>query len=678
MIARIGQAVPASASMRRPGQADLEAALHAARIVIERCAPCVDQGRFPAKGIVGQPIDIEADVYADGHEQLTVELLMWMPSAEECVRTRMQALGNDRWHATFVAGTCGMHRYAIEASIDHWGSLMSALARKHEAGVPLKLELREGIERIAALTEREDIELQSRVAARALVGRLRDGGLDQAVALLLEETTGELMRRVQDREFAVRLAPALALDIERRSAGFASWYELFPRSQASVDEAPRHGTFDDVIARLPQIKAMGFDVLYMPPVHPIGRIHRKGRNNHPRAEPGEPGSPYAIGSAEGGHDAVHPQLGGIEGFRRLRAAAASYGIELALDFAIQCSPDHPWLREHPEWFAWGPDGEMRYAENPPKRYEDIVNVDFYCGSGRAGLWLALRDVVERWIAEGVRTFRVDNPHTKPLPFWTWLIADVRRRHPDTIFLSEAFTRPVMMYRLAKIGFSQSYTYFTWRNSKRELTEYLTELTTQAPRDFFRPHFFVNTPDINPFFLHDAGRPGFLIRAALASTLSGLWGLYSGFELCEAAALPGREEYLDAEKYELRPRRWNAEGNIIAEITRLNHLRREHAALQTHLNLRFHHADNDQVLVYSKRVPDSAGMILVAVSLDPHQPQETWFDVPLADAGAGEGCTFDVDELMSGAKFVWRNRRQHWRFVPHERPFAIWCLRPQEA
>ncbi|MDP9140300.1 MAG: alpha-1,4-glucan--maltose-1-phosphate maltosyltransferase [Pseudomonadota bacterium] len=664
--------------MRPSPQADLDVAQHASRIVIERCTPCVDHGQFAAKGVVGQQIDIEADVYADGHEQLAVDLLMWMPSAEECVRTRMRALGNDRWHATFVATACGLHRYAIEASIDRWGSLTSTLARKHEAGAPLKLELREGIERIAAAIRRQDIDLQSRVAAKALFSRLRDCGLDQAVELLLERTTGELMRRVQDREFAVRLAPALALDIERRSAGFASWYELFPRSQAGVDEPPRHGNFDDVIARLPQIHAMGFDVLYMPPIHPIGRIHRKGRNNHPRAEPGEPGSPYAIGSLEGGHEAVHPELGGIEGFRRLHAAAASYGIELALDFAIQCSPDHPWLREHPGWFAWGPDGEMRYAENPPKRYEDIVNVDFYCESGRAELWQALRDVVETWIAEGVRTFRVDNPHTKPLPFWTWLIADVRRRHPDTIFLSEAFTRPAMMYRLAKIGFAQSYTYFTWRNSKRELTEYLTELTTQAPRDFFRPHFFVNTPDINPSFLHDAGRPGFLIRAALASTLSGLWGLYSGFELCEAAALPGKEEYLDSEKYELRPRHWNADGNIIAEITRLNHLRREHAALQTHLNLRFHHADNEQVLVYSKRVPDSAEMILVAVSLDPHQTQESWFDVPLTDSGSGANAVFDVEELMSGMKFAWHNRRQHWRFNPRERPFAIWCVRPQEA
>ncbi|HEY1075745.1 MAG TPA: alpha-amylase family glycosyl hydrolase, partial [Fontimonas sp.] len=438
----------------------------------------------------------------------------------------------------------------------------------------------------------------------------------------------------------------------------------------------RHGTFDDVIARLPQIQAMGFDVLYLPPIHPIGLTNRKGRNNAPRAEAGEPGSPYAIGAAEGGHDAVHPELGGIEGFRRLRAAAASYDIELALDFAIQCSPDHPWLREHPEWFDWNADGSIRYAENPPKRYEDIVNVDFYAEGSQPALWIALRDVVEFWIGEGVRTFRVDNPHTKPLPFWSWLIADIRGRYPETIFLSEAFTRPAMMYRLAKLGFSQSYTYFTWRDSKRELVEYMTELTTQAPRDFFRPHFFVNTPDINPVFLQQSGRPGFLIRAALASTLGSLWGVYSGFELCESAPLPGKEEYLDSEKYELRPRDWTADGNIIAEITRLNHIRREHAALQSHLNLRFEQADNEQVLCYSKRVADSAETLLVAVSLDPRQSQETWFELPEVAFGAADAL--EVEELMSGARFVWRERRQHWRFNPTERPFAIWCLRRREA
>ncbi len=660
-----------------PLPGDLAAALKAPRIAIERCRPCVDGGRYPARGIVGQPIDIEADVYADGHEHLEVELLMWGPLGEACVRTPMQLLGNDRWNASFVAASCGLHRYAIEASIDPWGNLRSALTRKQAAGVAITMEIGDGIEQVAAASHRDDVDRHDRIELIATLDRLRECSPEEAAAALLDDTLGTLMRRIQTREFSVRLAPALPLDIERRSAGFASWYELFPRSQAP-EGSERHGTFDDVIARLPQIQAMGFDVLYLPPIHPIGLTNRKGRNNAPRAEAGEPGSPYAIGAAEGGHDAVHPELGGIEGFRRLRAAAASYDIELALDFAIQCSPDHPWLREHPEWFDWNADGSIRYAENPPKRYEDIVNVDFYAEDGQTGLWTALRNVVEFWIGEGVRTFRVDNPHTKPLPFWSWLIADIRRRYPETIFLSEAFTRPAMMYRLAKIGFSQSYTYFTWRDSKRELTEYMIELTTQAPRDFFRPHFFVNTPDINPVFLQTSGRPGFLIRAALASTLSSLWGVYSGFELCESEPLPGREEYLDSEKYQLRPRQWNADGNIIAEITRLNHLRRDHAALQTHLNLSFHQADNDQVLCYSKHIPDSAETILVAVSLDPQQSQETWFDLPPAAFGDGDDAAIDVEELMSGSRFVWRRQRQHWRFNPGERPFAIWCLRRREA
>ena len=430
-----------------------------------------------------------------------------------------------------------------------------------------------------------------------------------------------------------------------------------------------------MIARLPALRAMGFDVLYMPPIHPIGWTHRKGRNNALQAQPEDPGSPYAIGDAEGGHTALHPELGDMAAFRRLLAAAAEQGIEVALDFAIQCSRDHPWLTEHPEWFSWRADGSIRYAENPPKKYQDIVNVDFYAEEAKPGLWLALRDVVLYWVDAGVRTFRVDNPHTKPLPFWRWLIADIRSRHPEVLFLSEAFTRPALMYRLAKLGFAQSYTYFTWRNSKRELTEYFTELTTQPVTDFFRPHLFVNTPDINPIFLQTSGRPGFMIRAALAATLSGLWGLYSGFELCESAALPGREEYLDSEKYQLRQRDWQAPGNIIAEITQLNRIRRENPALRSHRSLRFYNAFNDQVLWYGKFTPDLDNFILVAVSLDPHRVQECQFEVPLWEFGLPDDGEFAVEELMRGDQFKWHGKIQQWRFVPWEMPFAIFRVRP---
>jgi len=429
-----------------------------------------------------------------------------------------------------------------------------------------------------------------------------------------------------------------------------------------------------VIARLPDIRRMGFDVLYFPPIHPIGRKNRKGRNNSLTPAPDDPGSPYAIGSDEGGHDAIHPELGTLQDFRRLVAAARDNELEIALDFAIQCSPDHPWLRDHPDWFSWRPDGSIKYAENPPKKYQDIVNVDFY-GADATGLWAALRDVVLFWAGEGVRIFRVDNPHTKPLPFWQWMISEVRGRYPDTIFLSEAFTRPKMMYRLAKVGFSQSYTYFTWRNTKQEFIDYLTELTTTEVKEFFRPHFFVNTPDINPYFLQTSGRPGFLIRAALAATLSGLWGVYSGFELCEAAALPGREEYLDSEKYEIRVRDQHAPGNIVAEISALNRIRRVHPALQSHLGVKFYNAFNDQILLYGKMGPGGGDMILVAVSLDPHNVQAATFELPLWEWKLPDHGSLQIEDLMRGGSSVWTGKLQHMRLDPAELPFAIWRVAP---
>jgi starch synthase (maltosyl-transferring) len=583
----------------------------------------------------------------------------------------MRFLGNDRWRATFTPAAVGRCLFTIEAALDVWATWRNELAKKSAAGVDTKLEVEEGRQLVKAAAAHAPAG-----ALDALIDGLSRSSESRARELLLAEATDTLMASLRLRRFATRLAPEAVVEIERKQALFASWYELFPRSQAR--EPGRHGTFDDVIARLPAIRAMGFDVLYFPPIHPIGTTNRKGRNNSLKAAPGDPGSPYAIGSAEGGHDTVHPELGGLEAFRRLRAAAADEGLELALDLAVQFSPDHPWLKEHPDWFSWRPDGSLRFAENPPKKYEDIVMCDFYAPAATPALWLALRDVVEHWVNQGVQIFRVDNPHTKPLPFWEWLMRDIRARHPDVLFLSEAFTRPAMMYGLAKIGFSQSYTYFTWRNTKTEFTQYLTELTREAPKDFFRPHFFVNTPDINPHFLQTSGRPGFLIRAALASTLSGLWGLYSGFELCEAAPLSGKEEYLDSEKYELRPRDWNAPGNIIAEITQLNRIRRENPALQTHLGVTFYNAFNDRVLYFGKRTPDQSSFILVAISLDPHQVQETHFEAPLWEFGLPDHGALEVEELMRKLRFTWHGKVQHWRFVPGDLPFAIWRIKPARA
>jgi len=424
---------------------------------------------------------------------------------------------------------------------------------------------------------------------------------------------------------------------------------------------------------LPRVRDMGFDVLYFPPIHPIGQTNRKGRNNSltPAAE--DVGSVYAIGGDEGGHDALHPQLGTLDDFRRLVAAARDNGLEIAIDFAIQCSPDHPWLKEHPDWYRHRPDGTIKYAENPPKKYEDIVNVDFYAEGSIPDLWTALRDVVLFWATEGVRIFRVDNPHTKPLPFWQWMIADIRGRYPDAMFLAEAFTRPKMMYRLAKVGFSQSYSYFTWRNTKQELTEYLTELTTTDVAEFFRPNFFVNTPDINPYYLQSSGRAGFVIRAVLAATLSGLWGVYSGFEICEAAALPGREEYLDSEKYEIRVRNFDAPGNIVEEITALNRIRKAHPALHSHLDVAFYNSSNEQVMAYGKTAPEHEDMIFTVLSLDPHHPQETSFETPLWHWKLPDNASLEAEDLMTGRRFTLNGKRQWLRLDPASAPFALWRL-----
>ena len=639
--------------------------ISAPRIVIDDLRPRVDGGPFPAKSVESQWLEVSANVFTDGHEVLAADVL-WTDAQGAGTRHKMKFLGNDRWAAMVWLPKPGTCKYTVEAWLDVWGVARRDLRKRQAANALTPLEYQETLDLLKAAAHRATHE--PRLAALAE----RCDALDRtsAVELLLSDETAELMAAADPRHFLVRYATELEVDVERRAAGFASWYELFPRSHGTDG---RHGTFEDVISRLPQIAAMGFDVLYLPPIHPIGSTAKKGRNNTLNARPDDPGSPYAIGSSDGGHDAVHPQLGGIEGFRKLRDAAAAQGLEMALDFAIQCSPEHPWLREHPDWFAWRADGSLRCAENPPKKYEDIVNVSFYAELPQTALWIALRDVVEYWVGEGVKIFRVDNPHTKPLPFWQWMIGDIRSRHPEVLFLSEAFTTPAMMYRLAKVGFTQSYTYFTWRNGKEELTEYLTELSEGPPADFFRPNFFVNTPDINPKFLHNSGRPGFLIRTALATTLCGLWGLYSGFELCEAAALPNKEEYLDSEKYELRPRNWTAPGNIIGEITRLNHLRREHPALQTHLGVQFHVAENPNVLFFSKHSPAQNVVILVAISLDPHLPQETIFNLPLELLGATESEAIVAEEVMSGQRITWFGSRQHWRFIPQEMPFAIWRI-----
>ncbi|WLH03204.1 alpha-1,4-glucan--maltose-1-phosphate maltosyltransferase [Pseudomonas beijingensis] len=646
----------------------LSQALLLPRIAIENTMPVIDGGQFAAKAVAGQDVTVTSKVFADGHDKLAVRI-RWRSQQDEVWNSEvMSDLGNNGWHGQFTVPEQGRYVFCIEAWIDQFASFRYELEKKFGAGVPISLELQEGRNQVQMASERSEGELSEQLAAlhHELSGLLPA----EQVALFLAPRSADLMSQADHRPY-LSISPQYPLDVERKLAEFASWYELFPRS--ITDNPARHGTFNDVHSRLAMIQDMGFDVLYFPPIHPIGRSFRKGPNNSLSAGPDDPGSPYAIGSEEGGHEAIHPQLGSREDFRRLVAAAADHGLEIALDFAIQCSQDHPWLKQHPGWFSWRPDGTIKYAENPPKKYQDIVNVDFYAVDAIPSLWVELRDIVVGWVKEGVKIFRVDNPHTKPLPFWQWLIADVRAQYPEVIFLAEAFTTPAMMARLGKVGYSQSYTYFTWRNSKAELATYFSELNESPWRECYRPNFFVNTPDINPAFLHESGRPGFLIRAALATMGSGLWGMYSGFELCESAPVPGKEEYLDSEKYEIRPRDFTAPGNIVAEIAQLNRIRRQNPALHSHLGLKIYNAWNDNILYFGKRTADGSNFILVAVSLDPHNPQEANFELPLWEMGLPDDAQTQGEDLMSGHRWTWYGKYQFMRIDPANQPFGIWRI-----
>ncbi|WP_322045782.1 maltotransferase domain-containing protein [Paraburkholderia sp. J67] len=661
-------------------------AIAAPRIAIESVTPSVDHGRFVAKRIVGERCEVRAAIFAEGHDRIDAAIL-WRAVDEtawhETPMTPLPPAGNDLWGGHFPLDRVGRYEFVVIAWRDDFASLADHLQKKRAVNQPVELELEEASRLLAlvlATAETSDVPGEEHARTRAalddIVRRFIGADTDTRCALLAAHATAAAVRAAHHRPFLSRDATVQRVDAERPAARFASWYEIFPRSMS--DDEARHGTWDDVIAKMPRVRDMGFDVLYFPPIHPIGVANRKGRNNSLTAQPGDVGSPYAIGGAEGGHTAVHPQLGTLEDFCRMLNAAHAHGLEIALDFAIQCSPDHPWLKAHPGWFAWRPDGTLRYAENPPKKYQDIVNPEFYAHDAKPDLWLALRDVILFWVDTGVRIFRVDNPHTKPLPFWEWMIADVRARHPDVIFLAEAFTRPRLMYRLAKLGFSQSYSYFTWRESKRDFIAYLTELTQSEVRDFYRPNFFVNTPDINPRYLQSGARSIHLIRAALASLLAGIWGVYSGFELCDARPLPNSEEYLDSEKYQLRAWDWNRPGNIVPEITALNRVRRANPALQTHLGVTFLPAHSESILCFEKATPARDNVIVVAINLDAFNEQGA--DIELSWATFQQWQIDDharlavVDE-MTGERFEWQGRWQHVRLDPNTKPFAIWRIAP---
>ncbi|MEX2615128.1 MAG: alpha-1,4-glucan--maltose-1-phosphate maltosyltransferase [Alphaproteobacteria bacterium] len=641
-------------------------------MVIEAVSPSVDNGRFAAKAVAGHLFVVEADIFCDGHDKIDAAVLTRRRGARNWRETPMQLLENDRWRGTENFDEVGPHEFTIMAWRDEFASWQAEVATKHAAGVPIGVELTEGRMLVMrTIEEAKNPTRTDRAKLKTLSAKLNGTESEgELFSLLMTGKTTELMRRVVSRTDLSSLPEPLPVWVDRERALFSAWYELMPRSMSF--DAERHGTFDDVIERLPYIRDLGFNVLYFPPIHPIGKTNRKGRNNSLTAAPDDPGSPYAIGSNEGGHDAIHPDLGNFDDFEKLVEAAKSHSLEVALDFAIQCSPDHPWIAQHPEWFDWRTDGTIRFAENPPKKYEDIVNVHFY-GDAIPSLWEALRDIVLFWIGHGVKIFRVDNPHTKPLPFWEWMIAEVQAKHPDAIFLAEAFTRPKMMKRLAKVGFTQSYSYFTWRDDKQELAEYLTELTTGDVPYVMRPNFFVNTPDINPYHLQTGGRAGHRVRLILAASLSSNYGMYNGFEICEATPIPGKEEYLDSEKYQLRVWDFDRPGHIKDDIRLINALRNRHPALQQFSGLKFYNAWNDHILYYAKFTPDQSDFVMFAVNLDPANPQGAAIEVPLWEFDLPDEGSIEGTDLVTGDKFRWDGKIQHVWLTPDDRPYAIWAL-----
>jgi starch synthase (maltosyl-transferring) len=632
---------------------------------IENVYPLIDGGRFAVKRIVGERIEVWADIYRDGHDVMTAALVWRLEQDREWRREPMTHQGNDRWSGSFVPDASGRYVYAIEAWTDEFATWRRGFELKQKAGIDLTLDAIEGAGMLTKAQSGSD-------AAAAVILKQCEDYLQtgEAAPLLTDELTGA-MAESQLRPDLTR-SQLFPLMVDRPRARAGAWYEMVPRSQGQIPG--QHGTFKDCIARLPDVAAMGFDVIYLTPIHPIGHTNRKGRNNAVTAAEGDPGSPYAIGAAEGGHDAVHPELGTLEDFRSFVAACKLVDIEVALDFAVQCSPDHPWIKEHPQWFKRRPDGSMRYAENPPKKYEDIVNPDFSSPDAGA-LWNALRDVVLFWIDQGVSIFRVDNPHTKPFRFWEWLIHEVQLRHPDVIFLAEAFTRPKLMKGLAKLGFTQSYTYFTWRTQRSELQQYLTELTAYPERDYYRPNFFVNTPDILPYHLQSGEAWMFKSRAALAATLSSTYGIYNGFELLEHDPIPGREEYLDSEKYEIKVRDWDKEGNIKLFIRELNRARRENAALQQTSNLRFFSIEDSNVIAFVKESINQTNSVVAVIALT-RDVHEFW--LPLSDVQVGmprdRRNVAALENVTTGERFPLEWGGMHMRIDPVRDPALLFrCL-----
>ena len=642
------------------------------RVIIEGVSPQLDGGRYPIKRAMGEDVVVEADIFADGHDAISAVLRYKFDGEGAWREVEMSPLGNDRWRAAFRVERLGRYRYTVEGWVDHFKSWQRDFDKKLAAGQDMTVDLLIGAELAASAIQKASAT--DRPLLEQWVAGLR---AEHAAATRVEQAKDPVLRalmaRYPDRTLATRYDPELLVWAEPVRARYGAWYELFPRSAGS--DGKRHGTLRDVEAQLPRIAEMGFDVLYLPPIHPIGLAFRKGKNNSPTAGPDDPGSPWGIGASEGGHKSIHPALGTLADFKRLLAAAKALQIEIALDIALQCSPDHPYVREHPEWFKRRPDGTIQYAENPPKKYQDIYPFDFETTAWRE-LWQEAKSIIEFWIQQGVTIYRVDNPHTKAFPFWEWCIGELKEKHPELIFLSEAFTRPKVKYNLAKLGFTQSYNYFPWRNTSAELREYLTELTRTTVSEFFRPNLWPNTPDILPQALQFGGRPAFMSRFILAATLGASYGIYGpAYEMCVNAPFKtGGEEYLDSEKYEIKAWDLSSPDSLQPLIARVNAIRRENPALQANELLAFHGTDNPQLLAYSKRTADRENIILTIVNVDPHQAQEGRTVLDLNELGIDPKDTFQVHDLLTGSRYLWRGAENFVRLDPQHVPAAIFRLR----
>lgn len=640
------------------------------RVVIEGVTPQIDAGAFPIKRVIGDRVDVEADAFTDGHDAISVLLLYRKAGAERWQEVPMSFITNDRWRASFRVEELGRYEYTILAWVDHFKTWARDMEKRLAADQVATVDLLIGEQLILDAARFASGADATRL--KTFAAQLRAGAGDITEQALSPELAA-LMARYAERSFATQYERILQVEVNRERARFGAWYELFPRSTSS--EPGKHGTFKDVEKRLPYVASMGFDVLYLPPIHPIGFTFRKGRNNTTEALEGDVGSPWAIGSSEGGHKSILSELGTLEDFKHMLAVAADLGIEIAMDIAFQCAPDHPYVKEHPEWFKIRPDGTIQYAENPPKKYQDIYPFNFESEDWQ-GLWEELKSVFSFWCEQGVRIFRVDNPHTKPFPFWQWVIAEVKRDYPDTIFLSEAFTRPKVLYRLAKLGFTQSYNYFPWRNTKAEITEYLTELTTTEVKEYCGPNLWSNTPDILTEYLQYGGRPAFMSRLVLMATLGPSYGMYGpAFELCENTPIaPGKEEYLNSEKYEIKTWNWDDPNSLAPLITVVNKARREHKALQSNHNLRFVPTTNDQIIAYTKTSEDGSDQILVVVNLDPNYVQSAFVDLPLGELGLDEHQPYQVHDLLTDARYIWHGSRNYVELNPSYLPAHLFVIR----